>query len=145
MNGGTGGLGKSCLAGKICERFNQHTLIIIHGKLNSDTLTEALKDAFIWTQDENGQLILSKNENMVEKLTQLCAVSFKENRYLILMDGFEQNLEGADKGRPGSLLTVAAGLLSVLLRLLPACSNKTKLLITCRYGFSLPPQYDINI
>ena len=32
---GTGGLGKSCLAGKICERFPDHTLIIVHGRLNA--------------------------------------------------------------------------------------------------------------
>jgi hypothetical protein len=35
---GTAGLGKSCLAGKISERFSDHTLIIVHGKLNAVSL-----------------------------------------------------------------------------------------------------------
>jgi hypothetical protein len=35
---GMGGLGKSCLAGKLSERFTDHTSIIIHGKFNTITL-----------------------------------------------------------------------------------------------------------
>ncbi len=44
---GTGGLGKSCLAGKFSDRFKDHILIIVHGELNAVTLYEALKDGFI--------------------------------------------------------------------------------------------------
>jgi hypothetical protein len=34
---GAGGLGKSCLAGKICERYPGHQLIIVHGVFNAVT------------------------------------------------------------------------------------------------------------
>jgi tetratricopeptide (TPR) repeat protein len=137
---GTGGLGKSCLAGKICERLIDHTLIIIHGKLNTITLESALTDAFIMTQDEKGQQILSQKEAMTKKLAKLCVTSFKEKNYLFLLDDFEQNLEGAEKGQPGLLVPEAVDLLSVLLSHLPFGDKSTQLLITSRYKFSLVRQ-----
>lgn len=137
---GTGGLGKSCLAGKISERFTDHTLIIVHGKLNVITLEAALKEAFILTQDKKGQHILSQKMEMTEKLSNLCPTSFKEKNYLLLLDDFEQNLEGVDKGQPGSLLVEAVDLLKTLLHYLPFSGKMTQLIITCRYEFSLTEQ-----
>jgi tetratricopeptide (TPR) repeat protein len=130
---GTGGLGKSCLAGKICERFKEHHLIIVHGRFNAITMEAALKDAFINAGDEAGEKILAAEAEMTDKLAKLCASSFKQNNYLILLDDFEQNLEGADRGQPGLLLPEAAQLLEVLLHYLPFSGKMTQLIITCRY------------
>jgi len=137
---GTGGLGKSCLAGKICERFPGHTLIIVHGKLNAITLESALKDAFIQAQDEKGQQILSQKKEMNERLANLCATSFKEKNYLLLLDDFEQNIEGADKGQPGALRMETVNLIKALLHYLPSGGKMTQLIFTCRYDFSLTEQ-----
>jgi tetratricopeptide (TPR) repeat protein len=137
---GTGGLGKSCLAGKICERFTDHTLIIVKGKLNAIILGAALTDAFIISQDEKGKQILSQKQDMTNKLANLCATSFKEKNYLLLLDDFEQNLEGADKGQPGPLQLEAADLLKTLFHYLPFSGNMTQLIITCRYEFTLTEQ-----
>ncbi|HLP44732.1 MAG TPA: hypothetical protein VK469_02235 [Candidatus Kapabacteria bacterium] len=52
---GAGGLGKSCLAGKICERFPGHMVISLQGKLDEFSLGAALKDAFRPSQDKTGQ------------------------------------------------------------------------------------------
>jgi tetratricopeptide (TPR) repeat protein len=134
---GTGGLGKSCLSGKICERFPKHKLIIVHGKFNTITIGQALKDAFIATQDLKGLDVLSQRMEMKDKLIKLCSSSFLNHSYLLLLDDFEQNIEGADKGQPGSLFPEAAHLLEVLLRYLPFCEKSTQLIITCRYDFSL--------
>lgn len=134
---GTGGLGKSCLAGKICERFSDHTLIIVHGKLNTITLKAALERAFIVSQDEKGQQILTQKEEMIKKLADLCVTSFKEKNYLLLLDDFEQNLEGFAKGDPGSLMLEAVDLMKALLHWLPSCGQMTQLIITSRYEFSL--------
>jgi len=134
---GTGGLGKSCLAGKICERFTDHTLIIVHGRLNTMTLETALENAFIKNKDETGRSILRKKEPMTRKLATLCASVFKEKNYLLLLDDFEQNMDGAEKGNPGSLLAEAEELLRELLRYLPATGKMTQMIITCRYDFPL--------
>jgi tetratricopeptide (TPR) repeat protein len=137
---GAGGLGKSCLAGKLCERFNDHTLIIVHGKLNALTLETALQDAFIKAQDHNGLQILAQKETMKNKLSAQCATGFREKNYLILLDDFEQNQEGAENGQPGAVRPEAADLLEVMLTNLPDGNKKTQLIITGRYGFSLQPQ-----
>jgi hypothetical protein len=134
---GAAGIGKSCLAGKICERFPHHNLIIIQGKLNAITLEAAVKDAFIVSQDQKGQQILSDRKKMTDKLANLCATSFKEKNYLMLLDAFDQNLERADKGQPGLLQLEAVELLKVLLHYLPFSGKMTQLIITSRNNFSL--------
>ncbi len=134
---GTGGLGKSCLAGKICERFPDHTLIIVHGRFNAITMESAMTDAFISSQDKKGQQILSQKIEMTDKLPHLCSTSFKQKNYLLVLDDFEQNLEGSDKGQPGLLLPEAADLLKALLHYLPHSGKMTQLIITSRYDFSL--------
>ncbi|MGH7597482.1 MAG: AAA family ATPase, partial [bacterium] len=134
---GAGGLGKSCLAGKLCERFSGHTLIIVHGKLNAITLQAGLKDAFIAANDAAGLEILAAPKEMPEKLAQLCATCFKEKNYLLVLDDFEQNLEGAAAGAPGPLLAETVPLLQTLLHYLPLTGKMTQLLITSRYEFAL--------
>ena len=137
---GTGGLGKSCLAGKICERFSDHTFIIIQGKFSTITLESALMDAFIISQDENGRKILTHPIAMKDKISHLCSTSFKERNYLFLLDDFEQNLEGFERGEPGELFPEAAELLRVLLHYLPFSSKMSQLIITSRYDFTLLQQ-----
>jgi hypothetical protein len=137
---GAGGTGKSCLAGKICERFPHHTLIIIQGKLNPITLQAALKDAFIVSQDKKGQQTLSEKKEMTDKLANLCTTSFQEKNYLILLDAFDQNLEGTDKGQPAQIKLEAVELVKVLLHYLPFSGKMTQLIITSRNNFSLSHQ-----
>lgn len=131
---GAAGLGKSCLAGKICERFSQHTLIIVHGKLDVTSLQAALTDAFIKSQDAKGRQILSQKKEMTQKLADLCATSFKAKNYLLLFDAFEKNLEGTGESK---LLPEAAELLKTLLHYLPLSGKMTQMIITCPYDFSL--------
>ncbi|MCP4219691.1 MAG: CHAT domain-containing protein, partial [bacterium] len=137
---GTGGLGKSCLAGKVCERFSNHHLIVVHGVFNDISLHNALDRAFSEVGDEQGKEILQAEKKMTEKLQALCAGSFKNKKYLFVLDDFERNIKGATEGAPGSLTVSAAQLLTVLLYSLPACNKETQLIITCRYDFSLARQ-----
>ncbi|MCP4219256.1 MAG: CHAT domain-containing protein, partial [bacterium] len=134
---GTGGLGKSCLAGKLCERFSNHHLIVVHGVLNDVSLGKALDLAFTMAQDGQGLEILGQQKEMTEKLKALCATSFANKNYFFILDDFEQNLESAAKDDPWRLTVGAAGLLTVLLYLLRLAGKATQMIITCRYGFSL--------
>jgi len=137
---GMGGLGKSCLAGKICERLHDHQLIVVKGRLNTISLKAALKDAFITAQDESGRALLEKTRELPEILADLCVSVFKNRNYLILLDNFEENIEGAETGAPGNLLPETVPLLHALLDYLPLSLKMTQLLITCRYPFSLTHQ-----
>jgi hypothetical protein len=134
---GAGGLGKSCLAGKLCERFSDHTLIIVHGRLNAITVRQALDEAFLGANDEAARQILHAEKEMPEKLAQLCATRFKEKNYLFVLDDFEQNLGGAETSSPGLLLAETVPILQTLLHYLPLTAKMTQLLITSRYDFTL--------
>lgn len=137
---GTAGLGKSALAVKISERLKDHTSVTVRGKLDAVILAAALKDAFISAQEKKGQEILSQKMEMKDKLANLCATSFKEKNYLLILDDFEQNLEGGREGKPDRLFPEAAELLKALLHYLPLSGKMTQLIITSRYLFSLTEQ-----
>lgn len=137
---GMGGLGKSSLAGKICERLHTYHLIVVKGRLDAITLQQALRDAFIIAQDKEGLDLVEQAKEMPDKLTQLCTTVFKSKPYLLILDDFEQNLEGYEKGQPGALLPEAVPLLKTLLDYLPLCLKQTQLLITSRYPFTLTHQ-----
>jgi tetratricopeptide (TPR) repeat protein len=133
---GTGGLGKSCLAGKFCERYKDHILIIVHGELNAVTFHEALKDGFIRGNDDEGLKILEEREEMPDKIRRLCSSVFQNRAYLILLDDFEKNMPRAE----GGVLEVspeAVPILETLLRFLPYSGKITQLIITSRYTFPL--------
>jgi tetratricopeptide (TPR) repeat protein len=133
---GTGGLGKSCLAGKFCDRFKDHTLIIVHGGLNAFTFREALKDAFIRADDDEGSKRLEAQEEMPDKIRRLCSSAFQKRNYLILLDDFEKNMPEREKG----ILEISpesVPILEALLKYLPYSGKKTQLIITSRHTFSL--------
>ncbi len=133
---GTGGLGKSCLAGKFCERFSDHVLIIVHGRLNELTFHEALKDGFIRGGDAVGEELLKMKEELPDKIRRMCSSVFQQGNYLILLDDFEQNLEEAEDGKH-IVSAEAEPILESLLRFLPHSDKMTQLIITSRYEFSL--------
>jgi len=133
---GTGGLGKSCLAGKFCERFKDYALVIVHGNLSEFTFSEAAKDAFIRTGDKEGQEVLQEQLEMPDKIRKLCSTSFQKEKYLILLDDFEKNLEGYEQGTP-VVAVDAVAVLEMLLHYLPLTCKMTQLIITSRYTFPL--------
>jgi tetratricopeptide (TPR) repeat protein len=128
---GTGGLGKSCLASKFCERLD-HDLIIVHGELNAVTFREALNDAFIRTGDDDGLNLLKEPEEMPDKIRRFCSSTFQKRNYLILLDDFEKNMPEALEVSPE-----AVPILEALLRYLPYSVKMTRLLITSRHTFTL--------
>jgi tetratricopeptide (TPR) repeat protein len=133
---GTGGLGKSCLAGKFCDRFKDHILIIVHGELNAVTLHEALKDAFIRADDDEGSKRLKEQEEMPDKIRGLCSSAFQKRNYLMLLDDFEKNMPEWKKGVL-DISPEAVPILEALLKYLPYSGKMTQLIITSRHTFSL--------
>jgi hypothetical protein len=133
---GTGGLGKSCLAGKFCNRFKDHTLIIVHGELNADTFHEALKHSFRRAKDDDGLTILDEKEEIRDKIERLCYSAFLNRNYLILLDDFEKNIPEREKGIL-DLSPESVPILEALLKYLPYSDKKTQLIITSRHTFSL--------
>ncbi|VVB93817.1 Photosystem I assembly protein Ycf3 [uncultured archaeon] len=135
---GTGGLGKSCLAGKLCQRFKDHTLIVVHGELKDSVFREALKDGFYRYRgtDDEGLKVLDLKEEMPDKIRRLCSSVFQQKPYLILLDDFEKNIEGIKEGNP-AVCADAVPILEALLKFLPYSGKRTQLIITSRYTFPL--------
>jgi len=133
---GTGGFGKSCLAGKFCDRFKDHTLILVHGELNAVTFHEALKDAFIRADDDKGSKRLEAQEEMPDKIRGLCSSAFQKRNYLILLDDFEKNMPEWEKGVL-DISPEAVPILEALLKYLPYSGKMTQLIITSRHTFLL--------
>ena len=133
---GTGGLGKSCLAGKFCERFKDHVLIIVHGELNAVTFREALEDGFIRAGEDDGLKMLEEREEMPDKIRRLCSLVFQKRNYLILLDDFEKNMPVMKKGVL-DISPEAVPILETLLRFLPYSVKMTQLIITSRHTFTL--------
>ena len=135
---GTGGLGKSCLAGRFSERFKDHTLIVVHGIVNTVTFREALKDGFVRVKgrDKEGLRMLEEAIEFPDKLQALCSSSFQERPYLIVLDDFHENLTGIEEGRP-EVSSEAVPVLEALLRYLPYSGTMSQLIITSRYTFPL--------
>ncbi|MBE9594339.1 MAG: hypothetical protein IMF19_12780, partial [Proteobacteria bacterium] len=133
---GTGGLGKSCLAGKFCDRFKDHTLIIVHGELNAVTFHEALKHSFRRAKDDDGLKILEEKEEIHDKIERLCYSAFLNRNYLIVLDDFEKNMPEREKGIL-DLSLESVPILEALLKYLTYSDKKTQLIITSRHTFSL--------
>jgi tetratricopeptide (TPR) repeat protein len=142
---GNPGLGKSNLAVKICERFKDHTLILHKGKMDEFSLISALRDSFKPFQDKNGLNILKSGEPFPEQLGDICVQCFKDNKYLLLLDDFEANLEMPESSSMTFRLTPeAAEIMQVLLKYLYFYGSQTPLIITSRYRFSLQDDaYDL--
>ncbi|VVB94611.1 CHAT domain protein [uncultured archaeon] len=133
---GTGGLGKSCLAGKFCERFKDHTLIVVHGDLNAYTFREALKDGFIRGNDAEGLKALEEKEEIPNIIRKLCPSAFQKRTYLILLDDFEKNIVRIKEGDL-QICAEAVPIMEALLRYLSYSGKMTQLIITTRHPFSL--------
>jgi tetratricopeptide (TPR) repeat protein len=128
---GTGGLGKSCLAGKLCERLKS-TLVVVHGKLNAVTFEKALKDAFIRAEDKKGLELLGQELEMPEKVQWLCSSVFKDKKYVIVLDDFEKNMSRVEK-EDLVLSAEAAPVFEALLYYLPYTGKKSQVIVTSRY------------
>ena len=143
---GPGGLGKSCLAGKIRQCLPQHYLVIVRGRLNSITLRAALKKSFIDAREQTGRQLLDSAKDMKEILVELCAAVFKEKNYVLVLDDFHRNRveTGTEESvapvapvAPVRLLPEASELLKALLENLSPDDSMTRLIITGRDLFTL--------
>jgi hypothetical protein len=134
---GVAGVGKSCLAGKLIERFPEKELIVLRGKLSASDLVKKLKEVFDRRGVTSGLAILkSEDLEFEEKIKSLFRTPFKEELpVLFYFDDFEQNLV-----RFGDSHEVDPDVLPImvpLLRALDWAEGGANLIVTSRYPFVL--------
>ncbi|MES0336433.1 MAG: tetratricopeptide repeat protein [Candidatus Magnetobacterium sp. LHC-1] len=132
---GPAGIGKSCLAGKVIERFGDREIVAFKGVITIGGVISGLKGLFERIGSEAALDILKADIAYGDKVKGLFRSAFKEVGVIILFDDFEANLE-----RDGNRFVLSAGSLEVLRPFLEAIDwvfCRTNIIITSRYPFDL--------
>jgi tetratricopeptide (TPR) repeat protein len=137
---GAAGVGKSCLSGKIIERFLDKKLLVHHGKLEIGALFQNLIDLFEQYDIQSGLAEIHSDKPPEEKIKSLFRNAFQELPCIIYLDDFEQNLEYANNVSENELCQVKSEYLAIirgLLKAIPWSQGKTNVIISSRYPFTL--------
>ncbi|MBF0318672.1 MAG: CHAT domain-containing protein [Nitrospirae bacterium] len=133
---GTGGNGKSCLAGKLIERFKDDKgLFVVHGEIKQPDIINGLYNLFNKLGVKSAKTLLSSDETYEDKIEGLFRGAFKERPVLIYFDDFEQNLKRVDDEYV--LMPEPLEAVRPFLAALDWAGHTTNLLITSRYPFKL--------
>ncbi|MEL7071207.1 MAG: tetratricopeptide repeat protein [Cyanobacteria bacterium J06581_3] len=124
---GMGGLGKSSLAARICDRLDGFERVVWFGRLDEAELVNRLGD---YVGREARLRLQDPQEDLKYRLRDLFAVDGGPV-FLLVLDDFEVNLEGADF----RLEVEVAKVLGALLWALEKAGRGHKVLMTCRYDF----------
>ena len=136
---GPAGIGKSCLTGKLIERFKDFELVVVHGKLSRPDIINQFKRLFDKRGMQSGIEILNTDLNYQEKIKELFRKTFLELPVIIYLDGFEQNLI-----KMGDYWELEDEIKPVIRPLLQASDwddkSRARIIITSRHPFELEYQ-----
>ncbi|MBF0591178.1 MAG: tetratricopeptide repeat protein [Nitrospirae bacterium] len=91
---GPAGIGKSCLVGKLVERFKEKKLVVFHGVLNKGDVSLKLRRLFDENRQKDGLAIINSIYDYEDKIRDLFHNVFKTPLSVIIyFDDFEQNLD----------------------------------------------------
>ncbi|MBF0606841.1 MAG: CHAT domain-containing protein [Magnetococcales bacterium] len=94
---GPAGIGKSCLVGKLVERFKDKELVVFHGVVSEADVIVKLRRLFDQMRNRCGLEIMKADIPYEDKLKDLFRGVFKnEIPTIIYFDDFEQNLDRHD-------------------------------------------------
>ncbi|AFY34916.1 tetratricopeptide repeat protein [Calothrix sp. PCC 7507] len=131
---GLGGVGKSTVTARLLERMVGYHRLVIFRQLDEDKLLKTLAEQ---CTSERGHEILNGKLPLMQRLTKFFTegLNTKEQRFAFVLDDFEANLELRN-----GVYVLQPQVVDVLLALLKAMQNSQlphKVIITCRYNFTL--------
>ncbi|MBF0608918.1 MAG: CHAT domain-containing protein [Magnetococcales bacterium] len=133
---GPAGIGKSCLVGKLIERFAGKELIVFHGVVNAGDVILKLRKLLDRLGKKDALAILKSGDEYEEKIKDLFRTVFRaEVSAIIYFDDFEQNLE-----RHGNNYYVKPETIELVRPFLEAVEwteGNSYVVITSRYPFIL--------
>ncbi|MGE0086203.1 MAG: tetratricopeptide repeat protein [Desulfococcaceae bacterium] len=137
---GPAGIGKSCLAGKLLERFADHDhkqdMIVMHENITAPEFMEKLLDLFDRKGNAEGLRILrDKDREFADKIKALFLKAFDDLPLILYFDNFEDNLEQARE--PFVLTAQSLEVLAPVLAAYDRSRGKVKLMISTRFPFVL--------
>ncbi|QMS89369.1 tetratricopeptide repeat protein [Nostoc edaphicum CCNP1411] len=131
---GLGGVGKSTVTARLLERMVGYHRLVNFRQLDEDKLLKTLAEQ---CTSERGHDILNGKLPLMQRLTKFFTegLNTKEQRFAFVLDDFEANLELRN-----GVYVLQPQVVDVLLALLKAMQNSQlphKVIITCRYNFTL--------
>ncbi|MBD2560118.1 tetratricopeptide repeat protein [Nostoc linckia FACHB-391] len=131
---GLGGVGKSTVTARLLERMVGYHRLVNFRQLDEDKLLKSLAEQ---CTSERGHEILNGKLPLMQRLTKFFTegLNTKEQRFAFVLDDFEANLELRN-----GVYVLQPQVVDVLLALLKAMQNSQlphKVIITCRYNFTL--------
>ncbi|WP_121969268.1 tetratricopeptide repeat protein [Leptolyngbya sp. BC1307] len=134
---GMGGLGKSSLAARLCDRLSDFERVVWFGPLDEAGLVNKLAER---VRDPNlRQQVQDHSQPLKYRLRDLFEAA--ERDFLLVLDDFEANLEPVGQGfrlkasKPESPAQNPARAMEALMWALEAAERGHRVVITCRYDF----------
>jgi tetratricopeptide (TPR) repeat protein len=131
---GMGGLGKSSLAARLCDRMPEHRRMVLVGNLDEDGFLRALSGKL--DSIEALDILNRGDVPLPMRLRQLLDGPLATAPTLFVFDDFEHALEAGGSGYV--LRAPALAVLTALLAAIRETTSVSRVIVTSRYGFALP-------
>jgi len=130
---GMGGLGKSSLAARLCDRLPNFQRVVLVGRIDEPSLVSRLVDKL--DDNEQRKQLQNPDEELKFRLKRVFQQLSEagEKPFLLVLDDFENNLEPRQDSFV--LKTAAAEVLTALVWAIRETYTNHRLIITCRYDF----------
>ncbi|MEH2347938.1 MAG: tetratricopeptide repeat protein [Nostoc sp.] len=129
---GMGGLGKSSLAARLCDRLPNFERVVWVGRIDEASLVSRLTEKL--DDDEQRKSLQNYDEELKFRLRRVfCQLHEEAKPFLLVLDDFEGNLEPRNESYV--LQAEAAEVMKALVWAIKENSTSHRIIITCRYDF----------
>ncbi|MEH2201500.1 tetratricopeptide repeat protein, partial [Nostoc sp.] len=129
---GMGGLGKSSLAARLCDRLPNFERVVWVGRIDEASLVSRLTEKL--DDDEQRKSLQNYDEELKFRLRRVfCQLHEEAKPFLLVLDDFEGNLEPRNESYV--LQPEAAEVMKALVWAIKENSTSHRIIITCRYDF----------
>jgi tetratricopeptide (TPR) repeat protein len=133
---GMGGLGKSSLAARICERLPGSKRLVFVGALGNADLDFTGTISYALDDPKAIEILNQPGLSLTQRLRNLFRGPLVTRPVIFVFDDFEQNLE--ESGAGYIVKPVALEILRSLLTAIRETSSESRVIVTSRYTFPLP-------
>ena len=145
---GMGGLGKSSLASRLCDRLTEFDIIVWCGNVDEASLRSKLGDKLPKLQREalqrDDEELKYRLRDLFWALEEMAESSDKTGSggngkpFMLVLDDFENNLESRPNSGDYVLIREMAMILEALVWAIQETNAPHRLILTCRYDFDSP-------
>lgn len=153
---GMGGLGKSSMAARLCDRLENHGRVVVFGRLDYIAIVKALVDGLKTLKCDNiaditaqvMRILNTQSLSIDQKLSSIFFGPLNSNPLMFVLDDFEANCKKDEKGEPilkdgdeaqAVFEQDALDTLHDLAMAIRATSSDSRLIITSRYSVPARP------